>query len=132
MVEVHDKTTTMSKSHKKILLVEDDKALREAYEIILKAKGHTVRSARNGIDGLQKLKEETPDLILLDIFMPLMDGREFLRNFNADNYPSTKIFVLSNISNKEVEKEVLANGAELFLQKAELGPFDLARIVQEA
>ncbi|HVA11588.1 MAG TPA: response regulator, partial [Candidatus Dormibacteraeota bacterium] len=98
----------------------------------LSSQGHKVRSAQNGIDGLKKLKEEKPDIVLLDIFMPLMDGREFLRNFNAAEYPLTKIFVLSNVSNKETEQEVLANGAKLFLLKAELSPLDLVRVVEEA
>jgi len=122
----------MSNSSKNILIVEDEKLLREAYEVILSSQGHKVRSAQNGIDGLKKLKEEKPDIVLLDIFMPLMDGREFLRNFNAAEYPLTKIFVLSNVSNKETEQEVLANGAKLFLLKAELSPLDLVRVVEEA
>ena len=122
----------MSNSSKNILIVEDEKLLREAYEVILSSQGHKVRSAQNGIDGLKKLKEEKPDIVLLDIFMPLMDGREFLRNFNAAEYPLTKIFVLSNVSNKETEQEVLANGAKLFLLKAELSPLDLVRVVDKA
>ena len=122
----------MSNSSKNILIVEDEKLLREAYEVIISSQGHKVSSAQNGVDGLKKLKEEKPDIVLLDIFMPLMDGREFLKNFDAAEYPSTKIFVLSNVSNKETEQEVLANGAKLFLLKAELSPLDLVRVVEEA
>lgn len=122
----------MSNASKNILIVEDEKLLREAYELILSSQGYTVYSAQNGLEGLQKLKEEKPDMVLLDIFMPLMDGREFLRNFNASDYPSTKIFVLSNVSNKEIEEEVLTNGAERFLLKAKLSPRDLVQVVNEA
>lgn len=117
---------------KNILVVEDEQALREAYEIILSAQGHTVSSAQNGLEALQQLKKIKPDIVLLDIFMPVMDGREFLRNFDADAYPSTVIFVLSNVSNKETEQEVLASGARRFLLKAELTPLDLVRVVDEA
>lgn len=122
----------MSKSPKNILVVEDEKLLREAYVTILQLQGHRIHSAQNGIEGLEKLKEEKPDIVFLDIFMPKMDGREFLRNFDVDEYPSTKVFVLSNISDKETEEEALANGAKLFLLKAELSPLDLVRIVDEA
>jgi CheY-like chemotaxis protein len=122
----------MSNTAKNILIIEDEKLLREAYMTILELQGHKIRSAQNGLEGLEKLKEEKPDIIFLDIFMPKMDGREFLRNFSVDEYPSTKVFVLSNISDKETEKEALANGAKLFLLKAELSPMDLVRIVDEA
>jgi CheY-like chemotaxis protein len=121
----------MSTSSKNILVIEDEKLLREAYTTILKFQGHQVRAAQNGVEGLKKLKEKQPDIVLLDIFMPQMDGREFLRNFNAADYPTTKILVLSNVSDKETEEEVLANGAKLFLLKAELSPIDLVRIVEK-
>lgn len=119
-------------SPKNVLIIEDEKLLREAYAIILSSKGHKVRAAQNGIDGLKKLKQEKPDIVLLDIFMPRMNGREFLRKFKSSEYPATKIFVLSNVSNKETEQEVLASGAERFLLKAELSPLDLVRVVEEA
>jgi len=122
----------MSNSPKKILIIEDEKMLREAYEIILASKGHKVRTAQNGKEGLKKLKQENPDIVLLDIFMPLMDGREFLKKFDAVKYAATKVVVLSNVSNKEIEQEVLANGAKLVLLKAELSPSDLVRVVDKA
>jgi two-component system response regulator QseB len=121
----------MRKFSKNILIVEDEKVLRDAYVTILKLQGHKVRAAGNGIEGLKKLKEEKPDLILLDIFMPQMDGREFLKNFDVSEYPSTTVLVLSNVSDKHTEHEVLANGAKRFLLKADLGPVDLIKIVEE-
>ena len=63
---------------KKILIVEDEEGLRLLYEEELKAEGYEVFSARNGREAIQQLEEVKPDLIILDIVMPIMDGMEAL------------------------------------------------------
>jgi CheY-like chemotaxis protein len=63
---------------KKILIVEDEEGLRLLYEEELKAEGYEVFTAGNGKEAIQKLGEEKPDLIILDIVMPVMDGLEAL------------------------------------------------------
>jgi DNA-binding response OmpR family regulator len=63
---------------KKILLVEDEESLRLLYEEELVAEGYEVLIARNGREALRQLEETTPDLIILDIVMPVMDGMEAL------------------------------------------------------
>src|SRR5512135_2743298 len=63
---------------KKILLVEDEESLRLLYEEELKAEGYEVLSARNGREAIERLEVTQPDLILLDIVMPVMDGMEAL------------------------------------------------------
>ena len=63
---------------KKILLVEDEESLRLLYEEELVAEGYEVLIARNGREALHQLEETTPDLIILDIVMPVMDGMEAL------------------------------------------------------
>jgi DNA-binding response OmpR family regulator len=63
---------------KKILLVEDEESLRLLYEEELMAEGYEVLIARNGREALRQLEETTPDLIILDIVMPVMDGMETL------------------------------------------------------
>ena len=65
-------------SMKKILLVEDEESLRLLYEEELKAEGYEVLSAGNGKEALRQLEEVKPDLIILDIVMPVMDGMEAL------------------------------------------------------
>jgi two-component system response regulator (stage 0 sporulation protein F) len=63
---------------KKILLVDDDEGLRDLYKEELEGEGHEVTTAKNGKEALQKLEREKPDLVVLDIVMPKMDGMEAL------------------------------------------------------
>ena len=116
---------------KSVLVVEDDQALREVYQIILEAAGFTVDTAKNGVEGLEQIKRLRPDVVLLDIFMPVMDGREVLRNLDRSLYPHTKIVVCSNMSDNQLMQEVLDNGADKFVLKSSLGPTELQAMVKE-
>ncbi len=71
-----------------ILIIEDEPDLQQAYAMILGSQGYSVTTANNGIDGLVKIKAHLPDLVLLDIFMPQMDGRELMRNLDVRLYPN--------------------------------------------
>ncbi len=114
-----------------VLIVEDEQVLRDVYELILSNKGFKVFTAINGIEALKQLNKYKPDIMLLDIFMPTMDGREVLRNLDKDEYPNTKIVVCSNLSDNSIIQEVLNNGADKFVLKANLGPSDLIRLAEE-
>ena len=70
---------------KKILLVDDDESIQLLYHEELVEKGYQVISAFNGQEGLQKFREETPDLVILDIQMPGMNGIEVLRQMKMEN-----------------------------------------------
>lgn len=118
----------MSKS---ILIVEDDATLQDVYKIILSSKGYAVHVANDGLDGLQKVKAIRPDMVLLDIFMPVMDGREFMRNIDMTDYPDTKIVVYSNLSDRKLENELLALGAHKFVLKSSMSPRDLLTLVDQ-
>lgn len=75
---------TMINSNGLILLVEDDHDIRVAVRQSLEMAGYLVQSAPNGRDALRLIKKQIPDLIILDMVMPLMDGEEFLRLKNSD------------------------------------------------
>jgi DNA-binding response OmpR family regulator len=77
----------------KILIVEDDKFLRTAYRNILKKEDFDVRIANNGKEGVEVALEWNPDVVLLDLLMPEMDGIGFLKAFDAKNKTKTKIIV---------------------------------------
>ena len=62
---------------KKILIVEDDISIRELLVEILEGQGYQVSSSINGSDGIKSLEKSTPDLILMDVMMPVMDGYTF-------------------------------------------------------
>ena len=86
--------------------------------------------AENGLEGIRLMKEMKPDLVLLDVFMPVMDGREFLRNIDLDDYPNTAVIVYSNLSDPKTEDEMRELGATDFVLKASLTPRELLAMVQ--
>lgn len=116
---------------KTILIIEDEIALQDVYKFILSSNGYNVAVADNGMEGLKKVKEQKPDLILLDMFMPIMDGREFMRNIDLDDYPNTKILVYTNLSDSESEYEMRMLGAHDFVLKASVSPKRLLELVAE-
>lgn len=118
----------MSKS---ILIVEDEKILQDVYKLVLTTKGYDVHTANNGLEGIKQLKTLAPAMVLLDLFMPVMDGREFLRNIDTNDYPTTKIVVYTNLSDSETEAEMLGLGAHKFVLKSSMAPKDLVSLVEE-
>lgn len=114
---------------KKVLLVEDDAALSDAFFTMLQKNDYDVQIAFNGEEALQKLEAYTPDIILLDLLMPVMDGREFLRSF--ENTSQIPIIVFSNLDAKNEVEEVLALGATRYMLKAWATPKELLRILQD-
>jgi CheY-like chemotaxis protein len=118
---------------KKILIVEDEKALNEAYKIVLSKEGYDVRTAFNGLEALSECKEHTFDLILLDLRMPKMDGIEFLKNFKpSKKAPNTKVIVFSNYDDRREVQEALKHGAERYIIKAWSSPSELVKIVRDS
>lgn len=113
-----------------VLIVEDEQVLQDVYKLLLDKEGYKVFTASNGYQGLQQLPKVKPDVVLLDLFMPVMDGREFLRNFNPKKYPDTRIAVCTNMSDSNTKQEMLDLGADKFVLKSDLGPKDIISLVQ--
>lgn len=114
-------------SRKKILLIEDDLTLNDAFSILLKKENYDVVSAYNGQEGLNKLEDFKPDLILLDLLMPVLDGKGFLKAFN--NKQKIPIIVFSNLDAKDEIKEVMQLGATKYILKAWASPRELTRVI---
>lgn len=107
----------------KILLVEDDPLIYRMYQKLFTLEGYETEIAENGQEGLDKLEQFTPDIILLDIMMPTMNGVEMLAKLRAD--PKTKdipVVVLTNMSDIRVSNEVFSKGANLSIVKSETEP----------
>lgn len=107
----------------KILLVEDDPVINKMYSRLFKLEGYEVVVAVDGLDGLEKLKTFTPDIIMLDIMMPKMNGVEMLgkikENPSTQNIPT---IVLTNMSDMRVSNEIFAKGVNLSIIKSEMEP----------
>jgi DNA-binding response OmpR family regulator len=84
----------------KILVVDDDPEIREAISLILEAKGYKIVTAQDGAEGLSKLKEEKPDLMILDLLMPRLDGFgvcKELKDPRWSKYAHIPIIILSSV-----------------------------------
>lgn len=115
-----------------ILVVEDEQALNEAYQTILRKEGYTVRAAYGGAEALEITTSIEPDLILLDLRMPSMSGIEFLREYRAPaNHPTVKILVFSNLDTQKEIDEAYELGAHRYMLKAWASPNELVKLVKE-
>lgn len=114
----------------KILIIEDETILRTAYELILSSKGYRVMGAENGQVGLEMLARSVPDLILLDLLMPVLGGKTFLKQAALKaKHPQVKVIVYSNVSDQETVNEMLGLGADKHILKSSMSPNDLVEQV---
>lgn len=87
-------------SKKKILVIDDEADFLEMIKIRLEANNYEVITAPNGKEGLEKVKQEKPDAVLLDILMPELDGLRVLRRIRRDN-KNLPVFIITAFSNEE-------------------------------
>jgi len=109
----------ISKKGKKILFIEDESALQTTFGDMLSKQGYEMIKAMDGRTGLKIAKEEKPDLILLDLILPKMDGFGVLKGLKEDE--ETKdipVIILTNLENTEDVQRVLELGATTYLTKA--------------
>jgi DNA-binding response OmpR family regulator len=104
----------------KILLIEDDALLIRMYKKKLELDGYNVTTANNGEEGLSKFKKEDPDLVLLDVMMPKMNGFEVLENVKADEQlKKIPVILLTNLGSDDEDIERgLELGAAAYLIKS--------------
>ena len=115
----------------KILIVEDEIALSDAYKILLDQAGYDVRVAENGQVALEVAKDFEPEVILLDLRMPVMDGIGFLKEYDLkNNHPDVKVVVFSNYDMQKEIDEAYSLGAERYLLKAWASPKELIELVK--
>ena len=115
----------------KILIIEDEHFLLDMYRTKFECEGYKVLTAQDGKEGLNITKKEHPDLILLDIVMPIMDGYDFLHKVrNNKEIKDLKIYIFSNLGQASEIKKGINEGADGYLIKANLTPNQLAKKVR--
>ena len=111
---------------KTILIVEDDKFLRELINRKLSGEGFDALEAVDGEEGIKKIKEGKPDLVLLDLILPGIDGFEVLARLREDpEISSIPVIILSNLGQREEVEKGLKLGAIDYLIKAHFTPGEI-------
>jgi CheY-like chemotaxis protein len=115
-----------------ILIVEDDELMARLYRKVFSFEGYNVEMAGDGQAGIDKAREVKPDLILLDVMMPRLNGLEALGQLKTD--PKTKaipVIMLTNLAGQQDTQKALAKGAVKYIIKSENDPQSVAAMVKE-
>lgn len=112
-----------------ILIVEDYPSLQKIYSMALQEAGHQSMLAKDGAEALEQATKRTPDLILLDLLMPEVNGVEFLKKYDLKKHPEVKVIVFTNMDTPTLRNELSELGAKLYLTKSEYTPKELMDIV---
>lgn len=117
---------------KKIAIIEDDAAIAQMYRMKFEAEGFFVETAENGKYGLELAEEMRPDIILLDLMMPEMNGDEMLARLRATNWgKNIKVIILTNMGEQEAPQTLKELNVLTFIVKADMTPRQVADLVQK-
>ena len=111
-----------------VLIIDDDKQIRQLVDVYLQEAGHVVSHAENGVKGLDMVEQSVPDLIILDINMPVMDGTHVMKALRV--YPPTvnvPVIALSAVSAPEMRDDMHALGCDAFVVK----PIDISVLMDK-
>jgi len=116
----------------KIAIIEDDQAISQMYRMKFEAEGYEVETAENGKLGYELAKAMRPDMILLDLMMPEMNGDECLAKIRKESWgENVKVIILTNMGEQEAP-EILKNLSVLaFIVKANMTPRQVADLVKK-
>jgi DNA-binding response OmpR family regulator len=116
----------------KIAIIEDDPTISQMYRLKFEADGFDVRMAGNGKIGVELVKTFKPDIILLDIQMPEMDGAEALKHIRADSHSKdTPVIILTNLGEEEAPADMRTLGISSYIVKANNTPRQVVTHVKE-
>ena len=119
-------------NNKTVLLIEDDETISLMYKIKLEATGFKVLTANNGVDGLKLSKEKKPDIIMLDVILPQLDGFSVLESIKKDRIiKNIPVVMLTNLGTDEDKKKGVKLGATDYLVKANLTPAQVEEKIKE-
>jgi two-component system, OmpR family, alkaline phosphatase synthesis response regulator PhoP len=122
----------MSSSKKKVLLVEDDNMISSMYKIKLETEGFAVLTAEDGVIALELIKKDRPDIIMLDIILPRLDGFSVLEEVRKDkDLKDLPVVLLTNLGTEEDKAKGKKMGATDYLVKADLTPGQISDKIKE-
>ena|SRR3989344_3104198 len=119
---------------KKLLLVDDDLDIRKIYKQVFEKSGFDVDTADDGLQALEKMKNDTWDVVLLDIQLPKLSGIEVLQTLRKEKFDlpaDSYIFFLTNLGNNQVFEEANSLGVNGFFVKALLSPSQLVEHIKK-
>ena len=118
--------------HKKAVVVEDDGDLQFLYKHKLELEGFEVIAAANGLEGLTVIERHRPDIILLDLLMPVMSGAEMLARLRTEAWGSNiRVIILTNISKDEAPPALRLLRVDRYIVKAHHTPAQVVDVVRE-
>lgn len=116
----------------KILVVDDSPALLELYDFTLSSEGYKVETAKDGVEGLKKVAEFKPDLVLLDILMPIKDGFDTLKELRQQKETKTlPVLLLTNVDEQSKVEEGLKLGATDYIVKFQQTPNQVVEEIRQ-
>ena len=110
-----------------VLIVDDDEQVREYVRVNLEAEGYSVREAGNAEEGLLAVEESQPDLVLLDVMMPQVDGWQMLQQLQERHGEAVPVVMFSGKADAATADEVAERGARGFIGK----PFDPGQLIEK-
>lgn len=117
----------------KIAIIEDDPVISQMYRMKFESDGFDVQVAENGRDGVALAERMVPDMILLDMQMPIMTGSEALAEIRKQDWGKTvPVIILTNLGEEEAPKNLHALGIHSYIVKADLTPRQVVERVKEA
>ena len=117
----------------KIAIIEDDPTISQMYRMKFESDGFEVRLAANGQIGIEVVEKFQPDIILLDLQMPEMDGTEALKHIRSKDWGKTiPVIILTNLGEEEAPRELKKLGVYSYIVKANLTPRQVVEQVKSA
>jgi two-component system response regulator MprA len=122
----------MTTTRTKVAIIEDDMAIVQMYRTKFETEGYDVSTAEDGAAGLELIDSFQPDIILLDLMMPNMNGLDMLQRLRSQpNGREAKVVVLTNMGDTETATKVYKMAADDYIVKAEMTPKQVAERVKE-
>ena len=122
----------MEKNKTKILIIEDDTFIMDMYRTKFEMAGYKILMAEDGNKGIKMIKENKPDLVILDVIMPQIDGFEVLKTIKMDsNLKDIPVILLTNLGQKENIEDGLKLGADDYVIKAHFTPEEVVGKVEK-